>query len=595
MFTPGDVSGSYQLTDDDHLYNTHINELRRQSGGVYNALYYGSTMSGVEIQAAIDAASAAGGGTVLIPSGTWTVAAALSVPSNVKIMGDGDSTIVRPVITSYLKVFINSDTVGGNTNIEICDLTIDGRNSELVYNNPGSFAHYGIYFSKITDLKINNVKIINFWAGGIWLDYITRLNVNKVKILDCWFSGLDINYNCRWQTISDCFVYGTIWKAGLFSHAYRCNGTDAVYTNCIAYHSGDAGFGVGLWNFANRAKRISLINCMSVDCRDFPFYVGYAENCKVVGCYASMMDEAGGWSQPGGSAGGGIGFAYVDGLVISDNICVGNGMSGILCSDQGADFYADHIVISNNVCMNNGGVGTTQAGIFLYAESAAYLRECTVTGNICGDNQVTPTQWTGIRTSTGTNYKHIISNNVCFGNKASGMTIALAGPTMSIIQGNACYNNGRTEEGHGIAVTNPENSIISNNICTDNQAVHTQYYGIYVVGPYFSVINGNQCFQNKRHGIYITGGLQSTIGNNACYLNSQETINTYSGIELLNTTYCTLTANSSVGAQHKYGIETTGTSNYNVVLGNILNGNATATGVLAGANNENAHNIPAIT
>ena len=76
-------------------------------GAQYNVLDYGAVGDGVTddgpaIQAAVDAAFAAGGGTVYAPAGTYLLASYTSLPyytvkarSNVSVVGDGPTTIFK--------------------------------------------------------------------------------------------------------------------------------------------------------------------------------------------------------------------------------------------------------------------------------------------------------------------------------------------------------------------------------------------------------------------------------------------------------------------------------------------------------------------
>jgi len=61
----------------------------------YNALGDNSNDDTAEIQAAIDAASAAGGGIVYLPPGTYRISSALSVPNFVELWGAGQTSILR--------------------------------------------------------------------------------------------------------------------------------------------------------------------------------------------------------------------------------------------------------------------------------------------------------------------------------------------------------------------------------------------------------------------------------------------------------------------------------------------------------------------
>lgn len=58
-WTIGDVDASPTLTNNDHLYPAHLNELRRAGwDGLKGVSYYGTGHTDVEIQAAIDAVNA---------------------------------------------------------------------------------------------------------------------------------------------------------------------------------------------------------------------------------------------------------------------------------------------------------------------------------------------------------------------------------------------------------------------------------------------------------------------------------------------------------------------------------------------------------
>lgn len=86
------------------------------------------------IQAAIDAMSAAGGGTVLFPQGTYGVGVTVTIPSNVRLLGSGVgvSTIkalAALAITDPMLANVSGDTGAGvrvDTNITLEHLTFDG-------------------------------------------------------------------------------------------------------------------------------------------------------------------------------------------------------------------------------------------------------------------------------------------------------------------------------------------------------------------------------------------------------------------------------------------------------------------------------------
>src|SRR3990167_3644833 len=576
-WTLGSSSGSQTLTSADNLLETHINELRQAGlNTIINAGYYGTTWAAINLAIAVLPST---GGAVFVPAGTWiadTDATSISLPSNVWLFGAGDATILQFISTgSGCKCIINSDTTDGNTNIKISNLKIDGNKTGRTAGN----SDYGIYFDNIDNLTIRDFTIINSRWTDIWIDNITNGVIDNYYSSGVRAGGLDMQYNNRFVKVSNCYVTGVEHVDGLFSHAFRLNGSDNHYSNCIAVDCGDAAFGIGTGAWASRAIRGTIDHCIAYDTRDYGFFFGYAEDCAITNCLARTKGDS---TFKASGSGGGIGFQYVDGLLIYGNICVDNYYSEIMCSDQTAAQISSRVKISNNICMNNDGTGgAAYSGIFIYAAADATSKEWIVEGNICGDTQATPTQAYGIRSSTGTNQNHVIKGNYCFGNYYHGITVAMSGG-IALIEGNFCFNNGRGGTGYGIATVSMSNSIISNNLCYDDQVTATQLAGIYTThiaaANQYNIVNGNYCNGNKQHGIWLINGNYYTVTGNQCVANSQQTDNTYSGIYLSAMTYTTLTGNvctSPNAVKQKYGIEENGTCTNNNIIGNIVAGNDT--------------------
>ena len=104
-------------------------------GTTYGALGDGSNDDKDEIQAAIDAATAAGGGIVWFPEGTYMLSGKLVLKSNVTLQGEGWSSILK------LEAGANSDLIefnfsGGDvTDVAILDLQLDGDGSNQSAGN----------------------------------------------------------------------------------------------------------------------------------------------------------------------------------------------------------------------------------------------------------------------------------------------------------------------------------------------------------------------------------------------------------------------------------------------------------------------------
>ena len=130
----------------------------------------------VQINNALTAVSSAGGGTVYLMEGTYTIDASISIPNGVTLAGSGASTLIQlgnfGGTSTTIDAITNSDTSTG-TRIVIRDLRIDGRDS---INTAGSqTAIYlngmggGTGASARPGAKITNTIITNFRNDGISL------------------------------------------------------------------------------------------------------------------------------------------------------------------------------------------------------------------------------------------------------------------------------------------------------------------------------------------------------------------------------------------------------------------------------------------
>jgi len=98
----------------------------------YGAKGDGTTNDAPAIQAAIDAANAAGGGTVYLPAGTYLVKAKLELQSNVTLQGAGWAASIVKVGKEAKCPAISTKKfeTGGIENPGICDLQVNGNLAE---------------------------------------------------------------------------------------------------------------------------------------------------------------------------------------------------------------------------------------------------------------------------------------------------------------------------------------------------------------------------------------------------------------------------------------------------------------------------------
>lgn len=160
------------------------------------------------IDAAILAVSAAGGGTLRFPAGDWLTSGNHNVPSNIIFQGIGqDVTRIIPISTH--PVFLH----GGNIlNVKVKDLTIGG-DSLVNVTGWASAGTYGVDL-RSNGLRFENVKFKNLnighsiiGTGGGW----QMANVSYDA--KCYFQGC--NYGVWYDTVNSTIVNNAFFEVGV--------------------------------------------------------------------------------------------------------------------------------------------------------------------------------------------------------------------------------------------------------------------------------------------------------------------------------------------------------------------------------------------
>jgi hypothetical protein len=118
----------------------------------------------VQINSAISAVSAAGGGTVFLLEGTYTIDAVINLSSNIKLVGSGYATVIT--IPNSLNATIDFFSAVSDTYSSISSLQIDGNRS-----NQSSGTQTAVYVDPTAShITVDDVTIENMRSFGAYFD-----------------------------------------------------------------------------------------------------------------------------------------------------------------------------------------------------------------------------------------------------------------------------------------------------------------------------------------------------------------------------------------------------------------------------------------
>lgn len=180
-----DLSGSYAPLTSGGKGVVRKDEL------TYSVKDYGAVGNGVAddtsgIQAAIDAANTAGGGTVFFPEGTYLISASINGKANVSLVGAGQAISIIKCDTAAVQMlkWSNVSTYG----VTVRDLAVSGVAASTT----------GLYFGSTAEetshVELSNLRVINHARGvdnggtyGLF-DSVLR----KVDFYNCGTAGMQV-------------------------------------------------------------------------------------------------------------------------------------------------------------------------------------------------------------------------------------------------------------------------------------------------------------------------------------------------------------------------------------------------------------------
>lgn len=156
-------------------------------GGVFNVKDYGAVGDGAtddtaEIQAAIDAANAAGGGDVYIPHGNYIISAYLAYYSDINLIGGQEAKLTNATSRSAPAIMLFPNATGV-TNVRVSSLIFDQRSDAIGWDTDSlcvGVSH--VTGMVISDCIFQNIITMAVHANALAAEMPTR----NIQVVRCW-------------------------------------------------------------------------------------------------------------------------------------------------------------------------------------------------------------------------------------------------------------------------------------------------------------------------------------------------------------------------------------------------------------------------
>jgi hypothetical protein len=409
------------------------------------------TADDVEIQAAVDAAHAVGGGTVMILDGTYVLAASIKLYDNITLCGMGRATkLKRYGASSY--AIENYDGNEGNAGVAIRDLTIIGNGGTAVADtlergisltNCIEFPYVSIqkvHFSDnvyggvvLTDCQhviIDGCSNVGRQAVGAGSFLIDCENSRFVQIVNC--SALEYSGIYLYQS-SDCMIKGCVVTTHAVTAYWLFQCTHCGIVGCSSSpDSVGSPFG-GIEDYGG-VQNLLTNNVIYKGTTGGIIADGDSVGCVVIGNviqdptgygiyygnrlgYANISFNNISNASKDGIRGPDISDVSINGGVINSNdvfYCTPNGIvtSGTL-----------HTVVNYNTCVQNSHTDNTGANISIHDEGTAYNSdENLVSQNLCYKGDAAPQTALGIYIGGGMTNNMVTMNNLLTGGKTAALS-----------------------------------------------------------------------------------------------------------------------------------------------------------------------------
>lgn len=365
-----------------------------------------STDDSAAIQAALDAIDAMGGGVLWIPPGTYRLATVLSIGDRTKVMGAGDSTILRCSGNNYALKF---DACSWST---ITDLYIDAVSTQasgggIDWRTAGARLRtdkitFGANLHSSMDMRCSV-------PSGIWQITDTQ-----------WDGGNNRTYGFRigdgTNLITDISIKGVIASGyGATETWFDVNNkVDTLKCVDVTCYGGAAGMVLGQ-SASEAVTGLQLTNVLMDNMTGTGIHLVKVRGATLVGCDVQTCDvgiDVGGLSE---------------GTSISAGVVQGNAKSGIIIRNGAVHTNIIGVHVADNNSLWNGSAfvdGGTNQGIDVAANTEWFrISNCSIGNYLLGRGF----QRYGIRIASGSSDHYQIIGNSFDGNDTDDMSNSATG------------------------------------------------------------------------------------------------------------------------------------------------------------------------
>lgn len=339
-------------------------------GATHNILDYGAVGDGTTddtaaIQAALDAAGAAGGGEVYVPAGSYVVSTLTMKYNNVRLFGGGNSSRLYsnadPTTLHDPTIWIARDncTVDG---LYLSYLSwVDAGYASLGGPRPEGNSHYG------SPISVNYTELYTSAGSGVYntLWGVTLQVVHNPTIMNCTVHGAAIHavsmFNC----------FGAVVKNNVFEQFKGTGVLGFITPNTLVEGNRFVSSGDDATFFADLSVNLNGVwtPITTAECRDIRILGNYAEKI------AAKL-----WCACG----------YTDVVIANNTAANQRGDAIITRSEPGVPASAsNNVVIANNVFINCfGGFGPlvdgyrVQTDIISAGAGEVYVFNCSDSSNV---------------------------------------------------------------------------------------------------------------------------------------------------------------------------------------------------------------------